>query len=194
MYFRPVYCEILNYVAPAGATTFGAAAPPTMVADAKSAAAPTTLPNTTSTVPTTTPTPSRVPLVSPASTAQAQADCSATNDAELPTRPVADDTAAPWVILPYYDKSVRYILGPADMNGAGVSNTAADLTAAGQYEVHLTFTSKGATEFDKIASDRYRTTSRIRTTRRTRARKPSSSTGSWSRIPLSKRPASTGPR
>jgi preprotein translocase subunit SecD len=69
---------------------------------------------------------------------------------------VAADTANAYVILPYYDNSIRYVLGPADMKGDVVSNTSVIApTTGGGYEVQVTFTSKGATEFDKIAAERY---------------------------------------
>jgi preprotein translocase subunit SecD len=82
-------------------------------------------------------------------------DCSASNAAQLPTTPVARDTKNATVILPYYDNTVRYILGPADMTGNGVSHAAVVLTSAGQYQVNLTFTNAGSVQFDKIASQRY---------------------------------------
>ena len=65
------------------------------------------------------------------------------------------DTQNATVILPYYDNSVRYILGPADMTGNGVSNASVQLSTAGQYSVVLTFTNAGGVQFDKIAAQRY---------------------------------------
>jgi preprotein translocase subunit SecD len=60
------------------------------------------------------------------------------------------------VILPYYDNSVRYVLGPADMQGNAVSNATVVLpTTGGGYQVQVTFTSHGATQFDNIAQQRY---------------------------------------
>jgi len=182
LYFRPVYCEILPYTAPAAAVP---STPTTTVPKAKSTTSttrptsattaralggpasdirlasaifPASAPSTTvpkSTTITTAPSAATVPLVSPSSVTEAQTDCSATNAAEVPTTPVGSDNETSAVILPDYTNTVRYILGPADMTGAGVSNAVVDLTTAGEYEVTLTFTSKGATEFDKIASQRY---------------------------------------
>ena len=109
-----------------------------------------------STASTTTPsttTPSTT--VAPAS-GVTQADCSSSTAALLPTTPISADSAANSVILPYYDNSARYVLGPADMKGNVVSNTSIIApTAGGGFEVQVTFTSSGATEFDKIASERY---------------------------------------
>ena len=175
LYFRPVYCQIDNYVPPLATTTpttkpTTTTTKPTSATTAKALGLPSSdirlasaiLPaaaTSTTTVPatpaTTVPAESTVPLVSPTTTAQAQADCSATNAAEIPTTPVQDDVATASVILESYDNSLRYVLGPADMSGSGVSNAVVDLSGSGQYTVTVTFTGKGSTEFDKIASARY---------------------------------------
>jgi len=71
---------------------------------------------------------------------------------------VQDDTRDATVILPYYQNpssSQRYVLGKADMTGAGVKNAAVIVDQTGQYQVQLSFTGKGSTEFDNIAAQRY---------------------------------------
>ena len=122
------------------------------------AASSTTTPPSTATpgttiVPNSTGTP--VPVASPTTVAQAQSDCAASNAAALPNTPVQNDTAKNPVILPYYDQTIRYILGPADMSGNGVANATVQLSQAGQYSVNLTFTNSGGNTFDKIAAVRY---------------------------------------
>jgi preprotein translocase subunit SecD len=93
--------------------------------------------------------------IAPPTKATATADCSASNAAALPTTNPNQDTSSSYVIFPYYDNSVRYLLGPADMTGSGISNAVVDLSSAGQYEVTVTFNSHGATDFNKIAAVRY---------------------------------------
>jgi preprotein translocase subunit SecD len=166
LYFRPVYCLAPNYVAPhtatpstpattAGsttATTKAKALPAqggaieyklTSVVISASGATTTTLPQTTTTVPASA---SRV----------TQADCSSTNLASIPSTPVTADVADATVLLPQYDHTVRYILGPADMKGDVVHDaTVIAPTAGGGFQVQVTFTNSGATQFDKIAAERY---------------------------------------
>ena len=118
------------------------------------------LPAAGSTGPSTTPTtaaPSSPTTTAPAAGANlAQAACSSSTSASIPSTNVAADAANSYVILPYYDNSVRYVLGPADMKGDVVSNTSVIApTTGGGYQVQVTFTSKGATEFDNIAAERY---------------------------------------
>jgi len=96
-----------------------------------------------------------VPLVSPTSAAQADADCAASNATELPTTPERQDLANAYVTLPYYDNSFRYILGPADMTASGnVAHVAVQQFPAGQYSVIVTFTHTGSSEFNLIATRR----------------------------------------
>ncbi len=179
LYFRPVYCTIPPYAASSSsppttrpppsktpATTGAAFAPggspvASLTAAVRSVAptATTTPVTTPATVPATTVVPSQgssgsgnVPVTSPPS----QADCSASNAASLPSTPPSGDTANATVILPYYDNSLRYILGPADMQGNAISSATVILpTTGGGYEVQVTFTNKGGTEFDNIAAQRY---------------------------------------
>lgn len=185
-YFRPVLCQIAPYAGAAPSTpstttpqstkaspsTTAPASPATTAkalgstaSDARLTSAllpadpgqtsPTTVPSTpaTSIVPNQ-PTGSVVPVNSPPGQA-----CSATNSSQFPTTPVANDTKDATVILPYYQKpssSTRYVLGPADMTGSEVKNAIVIVSQAGQYQVQLSFTGKGSTDFDKIAAVRYK--------------------------------------
>lgn len=186
LYFRPVYCTIPAYVAPAKSTT-PTTAKPTTPTTAKPRTSPTSAhalgtapsyrltsaqlpasgPTTTkpksttpttppATVPVTTPQSSSVPLTSPANATEAQNDCSAADAAELPTTPVQDDLPTANVILADYTGQVRYILGPADMTGAGISNAQEIVDpSTSANEVQVNFTSKGSSQFDAIAAKRY---------------------------------------
>jgi hypothetical protein len=76
--------------------------------------------------------------------------------ANRPTTQISDDTARSFVILPYYDGSVRYVLGPADLNQTVIAKTSIIAPrGGGGYEVQITFTRTGATAFDNIAAHRY---------------------------------------
>jgi len=158
LYFRPVKCEIPPYAAPKAATT------PTTVAPKVSGTVPskalgepgafrlTSALLASSTTPTTL-----VPTNGPGPTAaQLQQACSSSDASQIPTTPVSQDTAKATVILPDRSGQVRYVLGPADMTGSAVSNAQVEVDpTTGQYTVLLTFTGKGAAEFDKIATSRY---------------------------------------
>src|SRR5262249_41982051 len=149
--------------------TTKAAALRTPSADIQLAAASFPAAGSASTVPSPTSTPATtilpqgstgtpVPLKSPTTAAEANAVCAASNSAQVPTTNVDQDKAGSYVILPFYQNpatSARYVLGPADMGGNGVSNASVSLDQAGRYQVNLTFTGKGSAQFDKIASERY---------------------------------------
>lgn len=178
LYFRPVYCSIPAYAAPAGASTTTTApgastttAPPkatpgtsstttkadgSLPVDLTSASQPLAAASTTTTTTATTTT------TTPASGAVSESDCSSADSAALPSTPVADDNPKDSVILPVdpkafpQDPTARYILGPADLTGTAVSNASADIDSqTGQYTVQLSLTGSGATKFDDIASSRY---------------------------------------
>jgi hypothetical protein len=86
----------------------------------------------------------------------AESICSGPNAAGVPTSSPSADSAAAWVILPYYDGSVRYVLGPADLNETAIANTSIIAPrAGGGYQVQFTFTPTGATAFDAIAAQRF---------------------------------------
>lgn len=171
LYFRPVYCEIPNYQAPTATrpttsttapiranptpTTRAALSAPGGSIDLTSARIPaaSTTPTAASTTPTTTPT---TPTTAPSSHVASQADCSASNAASLPTTPVTQDFGKQSAILPDRSKTFRYVLGPADMTGAEVSNAIVQVDPnTGQYSVQLSLKSAGANTFDQIATARY---------------------------------------
>ena len=180
LFFRPVYCEIPAYAAPSSTSSTTApktspttvqhkASPATTVptpTTAKSAAGPARARLTSVALPaagsTPTTTPASATTTAPASAGGiSQSDCSVSNAAQLPSTPASQDLATNSVILPVDPKafgtsSFRYVLGPADMSGTGVSNAAAEVDqTTGQYSVQLTLTGRGATTFDQIASSRY---------------------------------------
>ena len=117
---------------------------------------PTTRPTTATTIVQAQGSGSAVPLTSPTTATEAQNDCSAANAAELPTTSPNNDTATGNVILPDYTNTIRYILGPSDMSGSGVSNAQLIVDPnTSAYEVQVNFNGKGSSEFDKIAAARY---------------------------------------
>jgi preprotein translocase subunit SecD len=183
LYFRPVVCQIPPYAAPTPSTTApphratpttvkalgppasginltSAVLPVTATATAAAATATTAAATTPTTAAATTPTTApasggTVPLVAPTTQAQANAVCSASNSSEVPSTTLAKDTGPIYGIFPFYDNTVRYVLGPADMTGNGIKDANVTVNSAGQYEVTVTFTAKGAAQFNKIAAERY---------------------------------------
>jgi SecDF, P1 head subdomain len=86
----------------------------------------------------------------------AESICSDPNAAWVPTTSPSADSPAATVILPYYDGSVRYVLGPADLNQAAIANTSIIApSAGGGYEVQFTFTRTGAAAFNAITAQRF---------------------------------------
>ncbi len=72
--------------------------------------------------------------------------------------PAEWDLAGSTVVLPYYTgfQYGRYVLGPAEMSGSIIKSAAATLNPqTDQWEVDLTFTSRGSTEFNKYAAAHY---------------------------------------
>jgi preprotein translocase subunit SecD len=79
--------------------------------------------------------------------------------------PPAWDLKDATVVLPYYadfnskghyTPNARYVLGPAQMTGSIVKTATADInTSNDEWQVDLTFTSKGSNEFNKYASSYY---------------------------------------
>jgi preprotein translocase subunit SecD len=161
LYFRPVLCIIPNNPAESTPTTTAPKTSPTTKAALRGSVPNATLTavhlpaaGSSTTTPTTT-TPASGTGAAPTA-AEAQAACSSSNAANVASTSIQNVTADNYVILPYYDNSVRYVLGPADMKGDVVSNTSVIApTAGGGYEVQVTFTGKGATQFDNIAAQRY---------------------------------------
>ena len=72
--------------------------------------------------------------------------------------PAEWDLAGSTVVLPYYAgfQYGRYVLGPAEMTGSIIKSATATLDPqTDQWEVDLTFTSRGSTEFNKYAAAHY---------------------------------------
>ncbi|HMC40769.1 MAG TPA: protein translocase subunit SecD [Acidimicrobiales bacterium] len=115
---------------------------------------------TATTAPSTT-VPSSTTTTAPSTTGVTQSICGRSDAAQIPTTPIAQDLRTNAVILPvdakaFGNSTVRYVLGPADMTGSAVHDASAQIdTQTGQYSVALTLTSKGAAEFDGIATSRY---------------------------------------
>jgi hypothetical protein len=128
--FRPVYCVAPNYVAPHSAS--GVATSGSATTDAS-------------------PPPTAAPVAG-----VSQADCANVNLASIPSTALTADDPAATVLIPLYDRSARYILGPADLSGDVVS-TASVVTSEGGdgSQVQITFTASGADQFDEVASERY---------------------------------------
>jgi hypothetical protein len=81
--------------------------------------------------------------------------CPAADAAEIGSTPPFSDAPAATVILPYYDNSLRYVLGPADIDGSAVATTSVSSSPAGGFQVELTLTHAGTAEFDQVAAARY---------------------------------------
>ncbi len=100
------------------------------------------------------------PTPVPLNAAPSQAACSASNAAQLPTTTADGDTSKATVIVTAsptsgYSNSARFILGPSDLTGRGVSNASVSQDQnSGQYVVDLAFNSAGSAAFDKMAAVR----------------------------------------
>lgn len=81
--------------------------------------------------------------------------CDPGNNADIASTSPFNDAPNSIVVLPYYDNSLRYVLGPADLNGAAVATAYVSASPSGGYQVNMTFTSVGADQFDSVASQRY---------------------------------------
>jgi hypothetical protein len=92
-----------------------------------------------------------IPLDSPASARL----CSAANAAQISSTPPTGDSPTAVVVLPYYDNSVRYVLGPADLSGSAVAGTRVVNSGSVGFQVELTLTPAGAVAFGRVASERY---------------------------------------
>jgi hypothetical protein len=91
----------------------------------------------------------------PSSSPLSASVCAATDPSEINSTARFNDTPNSIVILPYYDNSRRYVLGPADMTGSAIATTRVISTQSSGYEVGLTFTPIGAQEFHHVAAQRY---------------------------------------
>ncbi len=137
-------------------------------ADFPLAAGTTTVPTTTGSTTTTT-APSK-PITSTAVGTQICGMTSAQQQTYLPAHgtshgvtPAEWDLAGSTVVLPLVGTGGgpafadgRYVLGPAEMSGSIIKSASATLNSqTDQWEVDLTFTSRGSTEFNKYAAAHY---------------------------------------
>jgi preprotein translocase subunit SecD len=121
--------------------------------------------STTSTVPRPTPTSVPHPLTTTEQgnqicslTAAQQASFNPPHGTSHGVTPAEFDFAGSTVVLPYYAgfQYGRYVLGPAEMSGSIIKSATADLNSqTDQWEVDITFTSRGSTEFNKYAAAHY---------------------------------------
>ena len=132
------------------------------------AAGTTTVPTTTP--PSTTPTTATHPLTTTAKGTQICGLSAAQQPSYFPPHgtshgvtPAAWDLAGSTVVLPLVGsggspayEDGRYVLGPAEMSGSIIKSASANLNSqTDQWEVDLTFTSRGSTEFNKYAAAHY---------------------------------------
>jgi preprotein translocase subunit SecD len=132
------------------------------------AAGTTTVPTTTP--PSTTPTTATHPLTTTAKGTQICGLSAAQQPSYFPPHgtshgvtPAAWDLAGSTVVLPLVGSGGspaygdgRYVLGPAEMSGSIIKSASANLNSqTDQWEVDLTFTSRGSTEFNKYAAAHY---------------------------------------
>jgi preprotein translocase subunit SecD len=139
-----------------------ASSAPKVAAGAK--ASPAAAKSATTTVPSTTTTTTLSQHVCGMTAAQQEAYVPPHGNAHGLTPPAWDDKHAT-VVLPYYSDfnkkgqytlGDRYVLGPAQMTGEIVKTaTAAINTSNDEWEVDLTFTGKGSTEFNNYAAAYY---------------------------------------
>jgi preprotein translocase subunit SecD len=137
-------------------------------ADFPLAAGTTTVPTTAGSTTTTT-APSK-PITSTAVGTQICGMTSAQQETYLPAHgtshgvtPAEWDLAGSTVVLPLVGTGGgpafadgRYVLGPAEMSGSIIKSASANLNSqTDQWEVDLTFTSRGSTEFNKYAAAHY---------------------------------------
>lgn len=159
--FRPVITMDYGSAAVANAAT----AAPTPSSSASSAASPASSASpTTEAVPTPTPTPSVAPelLVPPISSPDLSdefysrfvaTDCS---KPEMLSGGSLDDPTQ-YLVACERDGSFKYVLGPASLGGAEISDAQAGLptTGAGGWQVDLQFTTTGAKTFADVTKELY---------------------------------------
>lgn len=131
--------------------------------------APPASPSTTTGSPTTTTAPSK-PITSTAVGTQICSLTASQQPSFLPAHgtshgvtPAEWDLAGSTVVLPLVGsgglpafEDGRYVLGPAEMSGSIIKSASANLNSqTDQWEVDLTFTSRGSTEFNKYAAAHY---------------------------------------
>ncbi len=131
--------------------------------------APPASPSTTAGSPTATTAPSK-PITSTAVGTQICSLTASQQPSFLPAHgtshgvtPAEWDLAGSTVVLPLVGsgglpafEDGRYVLGPAEMSGSIIKSASANLNSqTDQWEVDLTFTSRGSTEFNKYAAAHY---------------------------------------
>lgn len=175
LFFRPVECIIAPYAPSssssskaAGKTTTATTAPAHKAAAGGPSEAQLDLATktsaTTTTVPSTTTTTTLSQHICSLSASQQETYMPPNGDVHGLTPP-GSDNKGDTVVLPYYydytksgqyKSDDRYVLGPAQMTGGIVKTATADLnTSNDQWEVDLTFTGKGSTQFNNYAADYY---------------------------------------
>ncbi|HTW10551.1 MAG TPA: hypothetical protein VME46_23820 [Acidimicrobiales bacterium] len=146
LFFRPVDCEVAPYLRSSRTGRGDQPAPATSL----------------SSVTTTTST--SLSSYACGLSAQQQEVWSPPNGNQDGLTPVQYDATDATVVLPYYADFVngkyqpdeRFVLGPAQMSGSIVSSATATLDATtDEWEVDLSFTTTGATEFNDYASQYY---------------------------------------
>jgi preprotein translocase subunit SecD len=111
-----------------------------------------TVPPYTAPPPGTPPPPAGPPQCSSSASA-GQPD---TTLASVPNTPKGSDNAQSNVLLPEKGSTVRYVLGPAILNGSIIKNaTAAVPQNGGGWQVNFTLTSSGSPKFDQLAQQYY---------------------------------------
>jgi hypothetical protein len=91
--------------------------------------------------------------------ATAQAEYNAPNGNKYGVTPPQDDNANNTVLLPSYTgySAGRFVLGPAQMSGSIIKTAHAALDSqTDEWEVNITFTAAGSTEFNKNAAAPYK--------------------------------------
>ena len=133
--FRPVTGNLPPEAKPSSTTTTTASTTTTTAAGAA-----TTAPGSPATTTTTAPTTSTT----------------AKSGADVPTTASDQDDPAKQVVLPSRDKTVRYVLGPAELKGNALKSAKAGIDQnTGQWLVNFTLTGQGSKDFDALAQRNY---------------------------------------
>jgi preprotein translocase subunit SecD len=161
----PIHLASANFPVAAGTTTI----PTTTIPTTASHASTSTTSASTAGSTTSTTAPSK-PVTSTAVGTQICGMTTTQQETYLPAHgtihgvtPAEWDLAGSTVVLPLVGTGGgpafadgRYVLGPAEMSGSIIKSAAANLNSqTDQWEVDLTFTSRGSTEFNKYAAAHY---------------------------------------
>lgn len=143
----------------AAGTTTSTSAKGTTTATSKAGATTTTNPGaTTTTKPGATTATSVASTTTTTSPAANLCNLSVAQQEQFPTTPPSKDFRNTTVVLPYYvpNAGYRYVLDPAEMTGSIVKSSNAALNSqTDEWEVDLTFTGAGSTQFDNFATRHY---------------------------------------